>query len=251
MTIHQNKTLLKKILPLILLLLCCNTYLFAQTIQGTVTDMDGSTLPAVAVNNKTKGQVTLTDADGHYSIAANKGDNLEFSYLGYYTMTMIMPEDGSVFRRISLKKKLFSLDEVVIGPGWTPYQMDSIERRKTYKFALDRKKERSVFSPATAIADNFSAKAKQRWRFQKNFAKWEDQKFVDTRYTPEEVATLTGLRGDTLAAFINAYPMPADYARTATDLEIKMWIKYNYRIWIKHPVVPKTELMAPDSGKTK
>lgn len=242
---------MKRIFSL-LLLLCCATGLHAQIIQGVVTDMDGGTLPAVAVTNKTKGQSTMSDADGRYSITAAKDDNLEFAYLGYYTVAMLMPEDGNVFRRISMKKKLFSLDEVVIGPGWTPYQLDSIERRKTYKFALERKKERSVFSPATAIADNFSKKAKQRWRFQKNFAKWEDQKFVDTRYTPEEVAELTGLQGDSLAAFINAYPMPADYARTATDMEIKMWIKYNYRVWIKNPVIPKIDSVPPaGSGKPK
>ncbi len=193
----------------------------------------------------------MSDADGRYSLAAGKGDNLEFSYLGYYTLTMMMPEEGSVFRKISLKKKLFSLDEVVIGPDWTPYQLDSIARRKTYKFALERKKERSIMSPATAIADNFSRKSKQRWRFQKNFEKWEDQKFIDTRYTPEEVASLTGLQGDSLSAFINAYPMPPDYARTATDLEIKMWIRYNYKTWMKHPVVPRIENPAPDSSKTR
>lgn len=232
-------------------MLCCNTWISAQTIQGVVTDMEGNTLPAVAVNNKTKGQMSMTDAEGRYNLSATKGDNLEFSYLGYYTIAMLMPEDGSVFRRISMRKKLFSLDEVVIGPGWTAYQKDSIERRKTYKFALERQKERSVMSPVSALADNLSRKSKQRWRFQKNFSKWEDQKFVDTRYSPEEVAELTGLQGDTLAAFINAYPMPADYARTATDLEVKMWIKYNYKTWIKHPVVPKIQIPAADSSKSR
>ncbi len=237
---------------LCLLLLCSSALLRAQNIQGVVTDMDGVPLVAVAVSNKTRGQVTMSDADGRYTLAAHKDDNLEFTYLGYYSVSMKMPEEGNIFRRISMKKKLFSLDEVVIGPGWTDYQKDSIERRKTYKFALDRKKESSVFSPATAIADNFSQKAKQRWRFQKNFAKWEDQKFVDTRYTPEEVSELTGLQNDSLAAFISAYPMPSDYARTATDLEIKMWIKYNYRTWIKKPFVPKINTMTPaDSSKNK
>jgi hypothetical protein len=95
----------------------------------------------------------------------------------------------------------------------------------------------SVFSPASALAEQFNKKSKQRARFQTNFAKWENQKFIDTRYSPEQVNALTGLTGDTLAAFINAHPMPYDYARTATDLEVKMWIRYNYREWIKKPIV--------------
>jgi hypothetical protein len=30
-----------------------------------------------------------------------------------------------------------------------------------------------------------------------------------------------------------AYPMAYDFARTATDLELKMWIRDNYREWLK------------------
>jgi hypothetical protein len=215
----------------------------AQVLEGIVADNDGgSTLPAVVVTNKTKTQSTMTDVDGKYSIRADKGDEIEFSYIGYYPLALMMPESGNTFRRVSLKRKLFSLDEVEIRPDYTPYQIDSMRRRKLY--ALDLSRERvsstvmgSIFSPASALAEQFSKKSKQRFRFQKNFVKWEDQKYVDTRYLPEEVASLTGMSGDTLAAFMNSHPMPSDYARSATDLEIKMWIKYNYREWIKKPIV--------------
>ena len=214
----------------------------AQSLEGIVADNDGGALPAVMVINKTKNLNTMTDVDGKYSISANKGDEIEFTYMGYYPLSLQMPEGGNVFRRISLKKKLFSLDEVEIRPDWTPYQLDSIARRKRYALDLSRERASSsvlgtVFSPASALAEQFNKKSKQRARFQSNFAKWETQKFVDTRYSPEEVASLTGLSGDTLAAFINAHPMPYDYARTATDLEVKMWIRYNYREWIKKPIV--------------
>lgn len=234
---------MKFILFSILILIGCSPGISAQMLQGVVTENDGSEpLIAVSVSNKTRNQTTITDLDGKYSIAAQKGDDIEFSYVGYYPLSIMMPEDGNVFRRVSLKKKLFSLDEVIIGPSYTPYQLDSIARRKTYSLALSRERVSStvmgsIFSPASALAEQFSKKSKQRFRFQKNFVKWEDQKFVDTRYSSEEVAALTGLQGDTLAAFINAHPMPSDYARTATDLEIKMWIKYNYREWIKKPII--------------
>jgi hypothetical protein len=244
---------LKFILSILSLLLFLNAG-NAQVLQGVINDNDGgATLPAVIVINKTKNQTTMSDADGKYAIAAAQNDIIEFSYLGYYPVSIIMPENKDVFRRVGMKKKLYTIGEVEIRPDWTPYQLDSMERRKTYRLTLDRKKERSVFSPATAIAENFSKKSKQRWRFQENFAKWEDRKFVDTRYTPEEVAKLTGLQGDTLAAFINAYPMPYDYARTATDLEIKMWIKYNFREWKKKPVmiVPTIPDSVADSLKRK
>ncbi len=215
---------------------------WSQSLEGVVADNDGGTLPAVMVINKTKNLSTMTDVDGKYNIKADKGDDIEFTYIGYYPVSLQMPEGSDVFRRISMKKKLFSLEEVEIRPDWTPYQLDSIARRNRYALDLSRQRASStvlgsIFSPASALAEQFNKKSKQRQRFQTNFAKWESQKFVDTRYSPEEVAALTGLSGDTLAAFINAHPMPYDYARTATDLEIKMWIRYNYREWIKKPIV--------------
>jgi hypothetical protein len=212
-------------------------------LEGIVAESDdGSPLAAVMILNKTKNQSTMTDVDGKYSIRADKGDNIDFSYMGYYPVSLMMPESTNTFRRISMKKKLFSLEEIEIRPDYTPYQIDSMRRRKLHALDLSREKVSSsvmgtIFSPASALAEQFSKKSKQRFRFQKNFVKWEGQKYIDTRYLPEEVASLTGLSGDTLAAFINAYPMPQDYARTATDLEIKMWIKYNYKEWIKKPFV--------------
>lgn len=184
----------------------------------------------------------MTDVDGKYSIRADKGDEIEFSYVGYYPLSLLMPEATTTFRRISMKRKMFSMEEVEIRPDYTPYQLDSMRRRKLYALDLNRERASStvmgtIFSPASALAEQFNKKSKQRFRFQKNFVKWEEQKYIDTRYLPEEVAKLTNLSGDTLAAFINAYPMPTDYARTATDMEIKMWIRYNYREWIKKPIV--------------
>ncbi len=213
----------------------------AQSLDGVVADNDGSPLPAVIVVNKTKNLSTMADVDGKFSIKADKGDDIEFTYVGYYPVSFQMPEGANVFRRVNLKKKLYTLEEVEIRPDWTPYQLDSIARSKRYALDLSRKRASStvmgsIFSPASALAEQFNKKSKQRTRFQENFKKWEGQKFVDTRYTPEEVTALTGLTGDTLAAFMNAYPMPYDYARAATDLEIKMWIKYNYRQWKQKPV---------------
>lgn len=215
---------------------------FAQSLDGVVADNEGVGIPAVIVSNKTQNVSTMADADGKFNIQAKKGDDIEFSYMGYYAVTFQMPEEGNVFRRVTMKKKLYTLEEVEIRPDWTPYQLDSIARSKRYALELSRKRASStvmgsIFSPASALAEQFNKKSKQRARFQENFKKWEGQKFVDTRYTPEEVHSLTGLTGDTLAAFMNAYPMPYDYARAATDIEIKMWIKYNYREWSRKPVV--------------
>jgi len=240
---------------ILLLLLCLFNFLsvdFAQSLQGLIVDQNGNALSAVLIRNASKKESVFSDKNGQFSIAASLGDSIEFSILGYDNLTVIMPEDGTVFRRVFMHENPFALKEVEIHPDWTPYQLDSIERRKTYQIPLDRRKEGSILSPVTAIAENISRKSRQRWKFQKNFSRWEDQKFIDTRYSFKEVSTLTGLKGDSLAAFIHAYPMPVDYARYASDLEIKMWIKYNYRQWIKHPTVPKIpDLKFEDSAASR
>lgn len=241
-----------KVIFLLLSFCCFSGACFSQVLEGVVTDYDaGTAMAGVVLRNVETNQGGTTNADGKFKIRASKNDEIEFSYLGYYSFRMRMPEASNVFRRLSLKKKLFELDEIEIRPDYTPYQLDSIERRKTYNLALNRGFASSsvlgsVFSPASALAEQFDKKSKQIKRFQENYFKWEDQKFIDTRYSFGEVEKLTNLHGDTLAAFINTYPMPVDYARTASDLEIKMWIKYNYREWIKKPRVIPPSISIPN-----
>lgn len=226
----------------LLLLYFGGNSVWAQNLNGVVIDMaDNGAIANVIIRNKNNNQIVYSDVQGHFQIKAQAGDSILFFSQGYFPTQIMMPgnpANGDVFRNVSMRRKEIMLPEVSIGPGWTPYQLDSIERRQIYRGALDQKKTTSVFSPASLLADNISRKAKQRWRFQKNYAQWEEQKFKDTRYAPDEVYKLTGLQGDSLAAFMNAYPMSYDYARTASDLEVKMWIKYNFRQWIKHPYVP-------------
>lgn len=219
------------------LLLSSNAW--TQTLTGVISEHNGNeAMAGVVVVNRSLNLSTMTDEKGKYAIKAMKGNEIVISYLGYNSISFLMPAAEDVYRNIWLKKNLIALNEVQIRPDYTPYQLDSMARRSLYNEALSRERVSSsvlgsIMSPATAVAEQFSKKAKQRHRFQKNYWKWEDQKFIDTRYTSDMVQNLTGLYGDSLANFMNAYPIAAEYARTATDLELKMWVKYNYRQWQK------------------
>ena len=83
-------------------------------------------------------------------------------------------------------------------------------------------------SPVTSIYQKFSKKHKNTRKFKNQIVNNEFQKFIDTRYTKELVIQLTKLSDEEAQTFINAYPMEYQYARTASELEIKMWIKYNF-----------------------
>lgn len=80
-----------------------------QEISGTVKDESGP-LPGVSVIVKGTTNGTTTDFDGNYSITANNGDTLVFSYVGYDTQEVVV--SGSTLN-ITLKSGV-ALDEVVL-----------------------------------------------------------------------------------------------------------------------------------------
>lgn len=242
-----------KVLTYTLLSLLISFFTNAQQLSGFINDADDTTaISGVMIENKTTGTKSFSNDDGSYSIKAQSGEVVEFSLSGYKTVTIPVPVSisGKAFRRVSMHTAVYTLEEVSIAPNLSPYQIDSIERRRTYGNDLNRVKERSAFSPFSAIADNISHKSRARWRFQKNFAKWEDESFIATRYTPELVNSLTGLKDNVLFQFMASYPINVDYARVATDLEIKMWIMDNYRNWMKKPEKERVVIL-PDTIPAK
>ena len=204
------------------------------TVKGKVIDAgNGEILAGATVVNIASQYSALTDATGHFVITCKQGDKLAASYMGYKTVVLVI-SDGSDYltQQIALTRQNFQLNEFIVRPKYTQYQFDSVERRSTYQRTLARRHDGSLASPFSFVAEKLSKRSKDMFRFQKAFAQLEDERFLDTKYTPELVAQMTHLTGDTLAHFMNAYPVPYDYARVASDLEFKMWIRTNYREWV-------------------
>lgn len=105
-----------KKLILIICFLLSFFYCFAQvTIHGTVYDAYSEPLAGATVMIKGSDTGTLTDGKGEYSINANKGDVLVFSFLGMVD-SEITVKDGIINAR--LVPDNFALEEtVVIGYG--------------------------------------------------------------------------------------------------------------------------------------
>jgi TonB-linked SusC/RagA family outer membrane protein len=82
---------------------------FQQNITGTVTDDLGAPLPGVNIVVEGTSNGVSTDFDGNYSIEANIGDTLIFSYLGFKTKTI---EIVSQTTNISLEPDAQQLGEV-------------------------------------------------------------------------------------------------------------------------------------------
>jgi hypothetical protein len=129
--------------------------------------------------------------------------------------------------------KAVALKEVTIKQGPSSYQNDSASRASLYKDAFGYKQTTSVMSPVTSLYQVFSKKHKSMRHFQDQIVDMEKQKFIDTRYTTELVCSLTKIPENKAIEFMKAYPMEYDYARGASELEIKMWIKFYYQEYLK------------------
>ena len=94
-----------------------NTQL-SQIISGTVTDSNGNPIMGVTVMIKNSKTGVVTDEFGQYSIAANTGDILIFSFMGFNPESITIKETTQV--DVSLSTSTNDLDEVVlIGYGKT------------------------------------------------------------------------------------------------------------------------------------
>ena len=83
------------------------------TITGTITSADDGQ-PLIGVNVLIKGTNTgtITDLDGYYSIEANTGDVLVFSYTGYKDLEVEIANQTEV--SLTLREDVSVLDEVVV-----------------------------------------------------------------------------------------------------------------------------------------
>ena len=87
---------------------------YAQiVVSGTVTDaIDGFPMPGVSVKVQNTTIVTVTDVDGKYTVSANPGNVLIFSFLGKVTQNITVPPDGKI--DVVLHDDTKTLDEVVV-----------------------------------------------------------------------------------------------------------------------------------------
>lgn len=101
----------KGFLTLLLLFFLQISFAQEKTIQGNVTDSSGP-LPGVSILIKGTSKGAQTDFDGNYSIKANIGDTLVFSFVGMKTVEKIVSAANTI--NIQMEEDSSVLDEVVV-----------------------------------------------------------------------------------------------------------------------------------------
>ena len=94
---------------------------------------------SVLVRGTTYG--TLTDMDGNFSIIANEGDVLLFSFVGMQTQSVIVPKGGAKSMVVSMKDDVQNLDEVMV-VGYAAYEDENeVVETKSIKLPTEEKRE--------------------------------------------------------------------------------------------------------------
>ncbi|WP_242131623.1 SusC/RagA family TonB-linked outer membrane protein [Aestuariivivens marinum] len=83
-----------------------------KTITGTVSDNSGLPLPGTTVLIKGTSTGTSTDFDGNYSIKANTGDVLVYSFVGYTTKEITIGSSSTI--NVTMQEDAAVLEEVVV-----------------------------------------------------------------------------------------------------------------------------------------
>lgn len=213
-------------------------------ITGKVMDSSTNTpLYPATILNKTTGMAQYADSEGNYRVIAHGGDELHYSYVGFYTGKYTVPQGLSrIIRNIELIPKTQTLSEVQVR-ALTPYGRDSLDRLNTFKDYLDQPKTRLMDHHSNSAGQGgfgvsfhpityFSKAERSKRRFQKMFPEFEHDAFIDSRYTPALIQKLTGLTGDSLQTFLVSFRPDYAFTRNASDLEFWSWIKNQYKDWI-------------------
>jgi len=103
-----------KIYTLIMIFLVLGISAFAQKlgVEGTVKTTQGESLPGATVLVKGTTTGVLTDFDGHYSIQAQSGDVLVFSFVGYEPKEMTVANQLVI--NVTLTESAQQLDDVIV-----------------------------------------------------------------------------------------------------------------------------------------
>ncbi|NOQ91883.1 MAG: SusC/RagA family TonB-linked outer membrane protein [Flavobacteriaceae bacterium] len=105
------KTKLSGIMTLLLAFVVQITFAQEQTITGTVSDETGP-LPGVSVIIEGTTTGTETDFDGNYTVTANTGEILRYSFVGMTTLSRTVGDQNVI--NVTMVSESNTLDEVVV-----------------------------------------------------------------------------------------------------------------------------------------
>lgn len=222
------------------------------TLRGQVTSFDGKlVLYPATIRNKNTGARVFSDQGGYYRISARQGDEIVVSFIGYVSDSVkVINLAGTQVANIRLNARERFLPQVEVSGKWNAYQLDSLARYEEFKPFLEAKEQTLVntekrsqggFGLVLSPFTRGSREQKDLRKFKKLYEENERQQFMDYRYSKSFVSTVTGLKGDSLMRFTQAYTPSYEMLRTINQEDLIMWISVRAKQWRQNPAVRMKE----------
>lgn len=182
------------------------------------------------VINQSTGKGVFGRPDGTFSVYVNDKDSISLSVKGYYTVSFKVKANVDCQYKFHsfIELKAQEMQEVVIHP------LKSLNQIKEERESLVMRETREVTgiemlgSPITALYQTFSKKEQnKRWIAEQEFK--DDQRKVVKELLRLYVAyDIVRLSEDEFDEFISFLNINSDFLKTATELELVLYIKDKY-----------------------
>ncbi len=202
--------------------------------------VDKTTKQPVAGAMVTTGSLrTFTNVTGGFEITLPQAyDSLKIVHFAYKPYALAINK-GTKIPTVELEPKVISLKAVTVH-GDRDFKKDSIENRLAYAKQFDYTGPRVIdafkgssngqpfefisVNPLVLIAA-LTKKSSPGYKFKKMLISDEHQQYVDEHFNKGIVSRVTGLKGDTLSAFLTQYRPAYEFAKKSTDYDMEVYIK--------------------------
>lgn len=224
--------------------------LLAQgSLSGTVYDFENKTFPLqqVAVRNLNTKQVAVTKAAGQFTIAASKGDLIEFSLVGYHTDTLFLTDlnPKTIFLPVNAK----NLKEVnIVSTKLSPY-LDlkgiNANTKESTRFGTDglagKKNGDRAGGMTFALGYGKYKRENEKLKRLEEMDLYETE--INTNFNEQTISDLVKLKGQDLKDFMSMYRPSVALIKGERPFNYPFYIAQAYHRWLK--LSPEEKKPAP------
>ncbi len=181
------------------------------------------------VNTYTETGLT-TDSTGLFPLEVAPGHLVEFRRIGYKISRVRVETSQLPYYNIAMREGAIDLMEVEIKGN--NYKLDSIEKRETYKWAIEHYK----LSGLDIIQHPFDALSKrnrQIWAFQKHYEYFEKEKFINYVFNERLIKQLTQMDSVQTAEYMYYYRPTYEQLQAWTEYEFYEYIKTTGKAYMR------------------
>jgi hypothetical protein len=205
-----------------------------KIITGSAVDKNENIpIRMASITNLSLGKTTVSRSNGTFELEATIGNIIAYAANGYYADTFFLREEnylsGSLL--LALRPLPSTLTNVTVMGSYNQYQMDSVERRKSFLQDVGNNATPAVggiTNPDLGFGvginlDRWSKKEKRERKARSIFEMMEEESYVNFRWNEALVRKYTTYQDDALYDFMETYRPEYQWLRKNPDEEALLY----------------------------